>query len=247
MDTKTKTATIIGCHTSSEVRIECLKRNLSHFSKLSQDIYITNSLEFEGKIEDNINTNDFDSQIYVDYQENSRLLCHDKWYKKIKQLDIKKYDGFILTNDSFLIVNSLQNFQNLYTNQTKELTGICDSYQLKYHMPDFLRHYSKEGIIKWCNYFEEVKEECRVFQDMIDFMEVESTEIFSSRQSLYTNSTTWPHNPHYKHMTILDLCENLNYPVVKIKMIESQAQSPILKRDLIKRLPQLKFLEKITR
>lgn len=246
MDSASKTVTLIGCHTSSKIRVECLKRNLSHFSKLSKEIHITNSTEFKGKIEASIDPNKFEAKVYIDYQENSNLLCHDKWYKKIKQLELDKYEGFILTNDSFLIINSLQNFQNLYTNKPKDLTGICDSYQLKYHFPDFLRHYSKKGLIKWVDYFEKTKGECSSFQDMIDFMEVNSSEIFSSKQALYQNSTTWPDNPHYKHQQILDICESVNYPTMKIKMLESQMKSKKEKKELMQKFPQLNFLEKIT-
>ena len=58
---------------------------------------------------------------------------------------IEKYNNFILINDSFLITKSLNNLKNAMNNNY-DVISISESYERKYHLPDFFRCYNKNSI-----------------------------------------------------------------------------------------------------
>ena len=264
------TALIIACHTSSLLKLKAITNNIKYFKDISY-IYIINSNEFKGKIEEEFLNNDFitdhfiinnnltDKQaliyldtypdakillktidkakehykifgvnenrqinnsinIFIDYQENTNLICHEKWYNCL--INIKdKYNNFILTNDSFLIINSIDNFTNLINDN--EMVGLLDSYQTKYHYPDFLRIYNTNGINKWINFFESNKNKCKTFYDMIINFEINSTYIFDKKDCLYKMPVNYLGNIHFDDELNINYIENLNYPIIKLKKIES--------------------------
>lgn len=191
---------VIGCHTSSELKLLSLINNLKFMYKEYDMIFIVNSTEYKGDIERYINEDEFvrdnyiinDSlsneqiikylecnpdlnnlskekaynhykecgfkegrgiqglrNLYISYEDNTKHLCHKKWYDCIKKyiLDKLKYEIITLTNDSFLITNDLPVINNL-KDRDCEILGFIDSNEIKYHIPDWFRIYSHIGIKK---------------------------------------------------------------------------------------------------
>mgnify|MGYP003969559635 CR=1 FL=1 len=230
-----KTAIILGCHTDSKIKVESFKKNLNYFSELGNTIYIVNSSEFKGEIEsslksehqyilhDNLHeTYELDSNkthIFILYLENDNLICHGKWNYLLQSIPLNRHEGYVLTNDSFVLIGDLLEFKNLYQNNEYEMVGFIDSNQIKYHYPDFLRYYTVGGISKWLNYFNEFKHRCKLFQDMVDIMEVDSTYIFEKKNCLYKMQKNYDGNIHFDDDVCQHYITDLGYQVIKLKKI----------------------------
>jgi len=263
-------ALIIACHTSSLLKLKALTNNIKYFKNNNvTNIYIINSEEFRGKIEEEfikddfinenfiINNNLTDKQslmyldtyadiktflkssceakehytnfgyrenrkiknvinVFINYQENTNLICHEKWYNCLKNVN-KNYTHYILMNDSFLIISSIDNFINLMNDN--EMVGLLDSYQSSHHYPDFLRMYSKKGINKWINFFDKEAKNCLTFYDMIEKFEIQSTYIYAKKDCLYKMPVNYYGNIHFHDEVYFNYINNCNYPVIKLKKL----------------------------
>ena len=216
---KNKTLCIIACHTDKKYKIKTLIHNIKYFKEISDDIIIINSNEFKNlNIENMIERIYYLSNITFMYTENTNLICHGKYMDAIDKTDMDEYSNIILTNDSFLIVNSLMPFKNL-CNKDRELVGICDNYEIKYHLPDYLRCYNIEGLKKIYKYYKENIPKITDFQSCIIVYEVDSLKIFNNYSVLFKMDSTYKKNMHYDDFVLKDYLENKNYPIIKLKKL----------------------------
>ena len=155
--------------------------------------------------------------INFEYTENTHLICHKKWYDCLKKLDLN--NNFILTNDSFVLVNNIEIFINNFLKKQIDMYGIIDSYQNKYHLPDFLRIYSDVGIKLWIKYYEKEKSKCKTFLDIINIMEIGSCDCFDNYNTLFKVNKNYKKNIHFDDDVNRQYIENLNYPIIKIKRL----------------------------
>jgi hypothetical protein len=159
--------------------------------------------------------------INFEYTENTHLICHKKWYDCLKNLNLK--NNFILTNDSFVLVNNIENFVKqsfLLGLKGIDMLGIIDSNENLNHLPDFLRIYSENGIKLWMEYYEKNLQNCRSFLDMIKVMEIGSSNFFKNKDSLFKVDETYKKNIHFDdELNKKFICE-LNYPIIKIKRLQ---------------------------
>ena len=223
-----KLAIIIACHTSNDIKISALKYNISRFKKLSKSMFVVNSSEFKGLIEDKI------PGVKVNYVDNDHLLCNSKWAWMLDKI-IDKFDSFILTNDSFMIVNSLDRFYKTYNSARfdhthNQMVSIVDSNEPigeeywgvdgeSYHYPDFLRWYSREGIRSWLNYYNENHEKCENTQDVINIMEIGTSFAIEPNDSAYHVKSDYAGNIHFDNMMMSEWVGNVRYPIVKLKYL----------------------------
>ena len=218
---KNRIALVIACHTSDCKKIKLMKNNLKYFENVVSDIYIIDSSEFRGLLEKELDEFKYIFNLNFLYIKNSPLLCHIKWYECLK-LIVDKYDKFILTNDSFFLINPLSNFFQFTKDNEKEMIGLIDSYEQKYHYPDFLRIYNRVGIKKWMKYFEfQVNEEncCSSYNELVQKMEINSMKITNSKDCLYKMNSNFKGNLHYNDNINEEFITKLKYPIVKLKKI----------------------------
>lgn len=154
-------------------------------------------------------------RIYINYYDNDNLVCQGKWYKTLKTLNLS--NSFILTNDSFFIVNSLKPFYEQIKN-SYEMVGILESNQTKYHYPDFLRYYNSNGIKKLINFYELNFKKCKTFLDVINNLEIESTYITENRNCYYKVENNYFDNIHFDDIKLEEHLSQ-NYPIIKIKKL----------------------------
>lgn len=226
-----QTAIIIGCHTSNDTKIKSLKYNIARFKELSSKIFVINSQEFRGAIEEQI------PGVKVNYMENDSMLCHGKWARMIPKL-IKRFDEFILTNDSYTIVNPLDRFHKTYKSarfdhEKNEMVSVIDSREIldqtyweddngpERHYPDFLRWYSRSGIKKWLKHFYEYKDKCETYLDVIRHLEIMSGEIFTACDSAYRVPHDYRGNIHFDSGMMDEWVGHKKYPIVKLKYLST--------------------------
>ena len=152
------------------------------------------------------------------YVKNNKLSGQIKWYNCLNEIK-NKYENFIITNDSFILINSLVPFINYCKTSNKDLIGLLDSYELKYHYPDFLRYYNRTGINKWLNFFESIKDKIDCQYDLIKKIEIESTFITDSKECFYKMDENFNKNLHFVDIVNKYFINKMKYPVIKIKKI----------------------------
>lgn len=161
------------------------------------------------------------NEVLIQYMEteNNLFLDHHKYsefYKKFKPLISSSFDNIITTNDSFLIINSLIQFKNLF-NPDSELTSFLISHEEKRHSTSFLRRYNKNGIKKWNSLYESKKPNIKTTRDLIIKMEISSLEIFDNSTTLYESSETIK-NIHFDDNLMNRYLQN-GYPIIKLKTL----------------------------
>jgi hypothetical protein len=187
--------------------------------KISEHYKYIGSKEFERNQQFKSYTNYVN--INFEYVENTHLICHKKWYDCLKKLDL--HNNFILTNDSFVLVNDIENFvkeTSLLRLNNIDMFGIIDSYESGYHIPDFLRIYSDSGIKLWMQYYENNKDKCKTFLNIINIMEIGSSNFLKKKDSLFKVDNKYNGNVHFDDdFNKKFICE-LNYPIIKIKRLQ---------------------------
>ena len=156
--------------------------------------------------------------IYFLYKQNDKFISHGKWVYGLSKINSSKYDNIMLTNDSFVITKPLTELA-LLIEPTTELTALVDSYQTKYHYPDFLRIYNHNGLKKIIKYYNDNKSKITDFFSVINVFEINSSLIFKSVKVLF--KMNYKGNIHFDNEYLEDYLYNKNYPVVKIKKITS--------------------------
>ena len=211
---------LIACHTNSEIKKKSLLHNIKYFSELSDNIVIIQSIECKNKLLET-NIKKINNNIIFYYIPNDQYLCHGKWCSYLSTIDYTEYDNITLTNDSYLITKSLNNYKNLIDKDV-ELVALLDSYDTKYHYPDFLRTYNKTGINKIINYYDSNKCKIKCFHDAIIYYEVNTSSLFDNVKVLYHNNDSNNRtNIHSNNEELKNYLYNLNYPIIKIKKLIS--------------------------
>jgi hypothetical protein len=214
------TICIIACHSDSDIKKDTLKHNLKYLKEISCKIVIVGSSEFP--IDINYYKDD-DFEIEILYFANDNNLCYKKYFgwfisENIDNLS-KKYNNFILVNDSIVITKSLYDFADLFLPNI-EMTGIVASNELAYHYPDFLRRYNIEGLKKIMSVIQENLYKYSTIFDLIVKCEVNSMCIFTTHTTnvLYKQESG-SINIHYDTFYMEKYLFEKNYPIIKLKKI----------------------------
>lgn len=220
-----KTICIIACHTNSDLKIWALLHNIKYFLEISDKIIVINSIEFEKsdishKIKEEYK--DDIERIEFQYHENTNLLGQKKWYDCLNNINTGEHTYFILTNDSFLLTRSINDFKNIFSANI-EMVGIIESHEEKHHYPDFLRCYNRNGITKLLNFHKIINETLDVNNitclDVVFEYEIKSTSIFRTKKVLYTSN--YNKNLHFEDEESKKYLYERNYPIIKIKKLQT--------------------------
>jgi len=213
---------LIASHTNSEIKKKALLHNISFFSELCNNIVIIQSTECKDE-ELESNVNNINKNIIFFYLQNDKYLCHGKWWSYLNTINYKEYDNITLTNDSYLITKSLNNYKNLIHKEI-ELVALLDSHEIRYHFPDFLRTYNKSGIEKILKYYIINKYNINTFYDVILYYEINSSSLFNDvkvlHKSIKTNKFS---NCHFDNVELKEYLYKLNYPIIKLKKLNSNS------------------------
>jgi hypothetical protein len=220
-----KNLLLIACHTNSLLKKDSLLHNIKYFYELCNNIVIINSLECKDiELEDKLNKElqciEKSAKLIFEYIPNDIYICQGKWMYYLNKIPYTVFDNIILTNDSYLITSSLNNYKELIK-PSVELVALLDSYQSNYHFPDFLRTYNLTGIRKLLNHYEQNKSNITNFMSIINYYEIESSRLFDNVEILYKNETKETYNIHFDNYQLERYLYNLNYPIIKLKKITS--------------------------
>ena len=208
---------LLACHTNSLIKKKVLLNNIPYFNELCNNMVIIQSSECKNDaLEQHIKQ--INKNIEFFYTDNDKYLCQGKWSYYLNTIDYNKYDYITLTNDSFLITKSLNNYKKLF-DKNIEVVGLLDSYECKHHIPDFLRTYNKVGIKKILNHYSINKNKINNYSDVVNEYEVNSSSLFHTFKILYPMNKSYLKNIHFDDTMLKNYLYNLNYPVIKIKKL----------------------------
>lgn len=214
-----KTLCIVACHTNSALKIKSLVSNVKYFDEISDHIHIINSDEFKDQNIESL-LKDYPDITYS-YIPNSRLLCQGKWKNYLENNDYSDYDRIILTNDSFLLVQSLKPVMD--KSQGYEMYGINDSREGKYHVADYFRVYTKSGIKTLLDYYDDRISKFSLVKslEVIQKLEIQSTFAFEDYTfgSWHKINLSYRDNIFYDDEQLELLLKN-GFPAIKLKKLQ---------------------------
>ncbi len=153
IDNNNKILVLIACHIDSYNKFETLKNNIKYFKNLDICIINTSNLEFNKEVEklcknNNMKYMEKENDIYVDF---------GKWIHCLENIDYKKYDYIVFTNDSIYLTNKINYFFNLMVEKNKDLYGYNDSTELNYHYQSYLFGIKSISINKFLDLYKNNK------------------------------------------------------------------------------------------
>jgi len=157
--------------------------------------------------------------IKFEYIENNSLTNYGKLIHAadIFPNNIRKYNNIILANDSYLIVNSLNNFLKLFKYNV-ELTALLKSYEVKEHYPDFLIRCNNDGFNKLIDFYKNNTKNILNYHNANYTIELEYYNLFSKINYLF-DSGDFTANIHFNDKVNEDFLINKKYPVIKLKKL----------------------------
>lgn len=218
-----KTICLMQCHTNNELKYEVIEHNIDYISEICDHIVINNSLEFNlGYLENRLKRFEDKVTIEYNYYENDHTICAGKLFEYLrKNIDFvsQSFNKCIVTNDSFVLVNSLKPFEKLMTENNYDLYGILSSRERAFHYPDFLRAYSSDGIITLKDFIAKKLRLCRDKEDVINLIEIASTWEYENLGCLYEGDIKYKFNIHFDDKFLKEYLTKANYPIVKLRYL----------------------------
>jgi hypothetical protein len=221
---KTKsTICIIVCHTDTLTKRRVILHNLQYLTSIAHKFVFVDSEEcLPLKLEEHVR-NAFPSldASFLSVPNDSVFLCALKIinYLENNREEYSVYDRIVLTNDSFIICNSLDKFGLLKEDDNYDMVGILASNEIRYHYPDFLRAYKTSEISKLVEYFRKNQERMKTTQDLIEIFEIDSTQLFPKRKAVYEAEPGYMKNIHFDVEKLDEYIIQKDYPIVKLRYL----------------------------
>jgi len=219
-DEKIKLLTIISTHSNTKLKYDTIKSNLKYFISDFNTIIIINSsnLEYNKELEEFYKGNNI---LYYECNNDTKTCDFGKWMYILNLIDYKTYDKILFTNDSFIIYNSINNFITSFMNDNYDLYGYNDSSEQKYHYQSYLFGIKTSQIYKLIDYYNSIKNKLKNLQDIINYLELELTNIYKNNNCYLHISLISPcKNIYFKNDTLYYILFHNNLlPFIKIKRI----------------------------
>jgi hypothetical protein len=185
-EARKSTLCIMACHSTTPIKIKLIVNNLHYFSKIANAFVLIDSTECQSNnLQNAVKEAHPSLRIDFKYIDNDKVfLCHAKYLYYLQNFSYSEYEQIIITNDSFVICRSLDNFENLM-NKNYDMVGLLASNQITYHFPDFLRSYKTKSIGQLVEFFNNNRHRVHNVQSLINVYEIESTFVFANRKALY--------------------------------------------------------------
>ena len=222
---------VIAAHSSDELSIKSTCSNIKYFKEISDKIVIVNSKEFVDydPLKKCIAKQYGEKDIEFHYCANLISLNHGKWIFYIDNIYKHDYEHVILTNDTFLVIDTLIPFIELHHSKEHEMTGLISSREGSWHCQDFLRVYNNEAINKAIAFYKEQNILNGLFLDVTDVdatrfqeahkalvqSEISSCQIHSHQSCLYTMPLTYKKNLNFDNEKLKEYIEEKGYPIIK--------------------------------
>ena len=218
-----KTICLMQCHTNNELKYQVIEHNMDYISEICDHVVINNSSEFNlGYLENKLKRFEDKVTIEYNYYENDHTICAGKLFEYLrKNIDFvsQSFNKCIVTNDSFVLVNSLQPFKKFITENNHDLYGILSSRERAFHYPDFLRAYSSDGIVILNDFIAKKLRMCRDKEDVINLIEIASTWEYENLGCLYEGDIKYKYNIHFDDKLLEQYLTKANYPIVKLRYL----------------------------
>jgi len=225
------TLCIMACHSTTPTKVKLIVNNLKYLSKIADAFVLIDSAECQSNnLQSQVRNTHPLLNIDFKYIDNDKvLLCHAKYLYYLQNFSYSQYEQLIITNDSFVICRSIENYGSLM-NENYDMVGLLASNQIKYHFPDFLRSYKTRSIGQLIEYFNNNRHRVHNEQSLIMVYEIESTNVFGNRKALYEADDPGV-NIHYDNSKISRYLLHANYPVIKLKRMQ-QGHHPAIDKML---------------
>ena len=230
-----KTLCVIAAHTSSDMHINAACSNIKYLLEIADKVVIVNSKDFEvsDRLKEKITSTYPDVDIQYKYCHNYVNLCHGKWCHYLENFYNYDYEHVLLTNDSFLVINSLKPFKDLHSSKEYEMTGLVSSREGRWHCQDWMRLYRNSSIKTLTSFYQECAAKYNHFKLVSEVdnvrrnhhyswcvrAEIDSTQLFSPQACLYTLPLGYKSNIHFDNEMLEEYIVNKKYPVVKLKKL----------------------------
>jgi hypothetical protein len=174
---------IMACHCDTDIKLNTIKQNLHFFAfeNTHKIIINTTGLEKNNNLSEICSRHNNTKYYEI---ENSSYYDFGKWLFILKNnINYNDYDYVVLTNDSFIIHNSINHFLNLMVKYNVELYGYNDSTQNNYHFQSYLFGLRKDVIQTFIENISNPKLTITCQNDVINNFELKMVNWFKTYKS----------------------------------------------------------------
>jgi hypothetical protein len=232
-NTEKKNLVIIACHTNNNLKYTVLKNNIKYFEKDNMDIILINSTEYEKYYDYSISNKIIDT-IFID---NSVTIDFGKWIYVLENRDyVTNYKNIIFTNDSYIIVNEIDDFFEKINKNNYDLYGYNDSSEIKYHYQSYLFAVNTTKLPNLLKLFHDHHHKINSTQDAIIFYEINLINYFQNKNChLKITHLTNGNNVFFRSDNVYEnLLKKKLLPFIKIKRLFYADPNKILIPNFIK-------------
>ncbi len=214
---------LLACHVDSLNKLEVIKNNIEYFKYFDICIINSSNLELNEVVEkycknNNINYMEKENDIYLDF---------GKWYYGLKNINYKKYDYIIFSNDSIYLTHNLNHFINLMCEKDVDIYGYNDSDEINNHYQSYLFGLKSLSINNFINFFEENKRNIKKSPgnfSLIKNTELKLSNYFESKDCYLKISkfkSINKNNIYFKNYYLYNkLYVNNILPIIKLKQLK---------------------------
>lgn len=174
---------IMACHCNTKLKLETIRGNLKFFAFENIDKIIINTSELPYRNELYNICGKYNNAKYCE-MSNTSYYDFGKWLHVLNnEVNYNEYDYIMLTNDSFIIHNSINHFFNLIYKYNVELYGYNDSTQTRYHYQSYLFCLRKDAVKIFIDKISNPSLTIKTQNDIINNFEITMTDWFSTKKS----------------------------------------------------------------
>jgi hypothetical protein len=215
---KDKILLIIALHTNNDLKYKTLLNNIKYFEKDFIDIILINTIDYKDSYNFDISSKIINS-LYI---PNDKYCDFGKWTYVLKNIvSVNKYKKIIFTNDSYIIVNNLDEYLNNVLTKNFDLYGYTDSCEVRYHYQSYIFSIDASKNCNFLNIYANHSPYINNFFDLIINFELNLINYFENK-ICYLNiaSQTQGKNIFFVCDKLYeDLLKKNLLPIIKIKRL----------------------------
>lgn len=217
-----KFTTIMACHVDSQTKLRVILNNVKYLDFQNNKVVIVSSIDAPLHNTMVVSIKKFHPEIEIYSIPNTPQIDAGKWIYYLKNHYANNNNFVVMTNDSFLITDTIQHFYNAMAMRNMDLYGYNDSTQVTYHYQSYLFGLSNHAIKSFINYYNRNKLKLNGYMDVVLNIELKLVPLYEKSRDCFLKIGNIPsnigQNIFFSNDTLYNILKNYKLlPFIKVK------------------------------